>query len=782
MEQILRDFPFRAVLSLKPLLDHLTKTLADPSTTVPCPVGDLQEILKRAPELYDPIEDLTLLERHRDLIKRLMGTVFSPVLWDTDILGAVVPFSIKPFLVSPNFERLFLDEDGFFVGRTNLGEEAFNRGRVIRAYLFILKRFYGIRQDLDYPLIRIITDPETGLDRHFKMKMDFRFVEVVAAKEPKALTDDEHALILEHITEPEVLREVLPPQNFELRGFTVLQAVDVTDSEVLSGLERHLIDQESIISQGGFLRLQQSLRTLFRRPGLVASIAAIQDEEVLLLNSGCDMTQSCIFADSRHVPISEFKGTWFERAVEKEEILRIPDLMETPFKKRVEEEIVESGVRSLLIAPLHYKGECIGTLDIGSPRPGDLGPMDALRMIQIQPLFSMALKHALDDLESRVQGVIKEKCTAVHPAVEWRFRKAAVHHLEVLRMGQTSEMEPIIFKDVYPLYGVSDIRGSSDERNQAIQKDLAEHLSLGLGVIRSAYDARSLPILLELAGRIHDLRERIRSGLGTGDELSVVRFLQKEVESLFSHLKGFGLKVIRAVEAYESAVDPKMGTVYRLRKEFEESVSVLNDRLATYLDQEEAEAQTVFQHYFERHRTDGVDYLIYMGASLREEGDFHELYLKNLRLWQLKVACGMAWQTEQLKSTLKVPLDAAHLILVQDSPLSIRFRFDEKRFDVDGTYDIRHEIIKSRIDKAVVRGGTERLTQPGKIAIVYSHPEEAREMRRHIRFLQSEGFLNGELETLDLEELPGIQGLKSLRVGINLESSAISERLRQMRP
>jgi hypothetical protein len=408
--------------------------------------------------------------------------------------------------------------------------------------------------------------------------------------------------------------------------------------------------------------------------------------------------------------------------------------------------------------------------------------MDALRMIQIQPLFSMALKHALDDLESRVQGVIKEKCTAVHPAVEWRFRKAAVHHLEVLRMGQTSEMEPIIFKDVYPLYGVSDIRGSSDERNQAIQKDLAEHLSLGLGVIRSAYDARSLPILLELAGRIHDLRERIRSGLGTGDELSVVRFLQKEVESLFSHLKGFGLKVIRAVEAYESAVDPKMGTVYRLRKEFEESVSVLNDRLATYLDQEEAEAQTVFQHYFERHRTDGVDYLIYMGASLREEGDFHELYLKNLRLWQLKVACGMAWQTEQLKSTLKVPLDAAHLILVQDSPLSIRFRFDEKRFDVDGTYDIRHEIIKSRIDKAVVRGGTERLTQPGKIAIVYSHPEEAREMRRHIRFLQSEGFLNGELETLDLEELPGIQGLKSLRVGINLESSAISERLRQMRP
>ena len=79
MEQILKDFPFRAVLSLKPLLDHLTKNLSDPGATIRCLGGELQEILKQAPELYEPIEDLTLLERHRDLIKRLMGTVFSPL-------------------------------------------------------------------------------------------------------------------------------------------------------------------------------------------------------------------------------------------------------------------------------------------------------------------------------------------------------------------------------------------------------------------------------------------------------------------------------------------------------------------------------------------------------------------------------------------------------------------------------------------------------------------------------------------------------------------------------
>jgi hypothetical protein len=39
---------------------------------------------------------------------------------------------------------------------------------------------------------------------------------------------------------------------------------------------------------------------------------------------------------------------------------------------------------------------------------------------------------------------------------------------------------------------------------------------------------------------------------------------------------------------------------------------------------------------------------------------------------------------------------------------------------VDGAYDIRYEIVKKRIDKALIKGTNERATQPGKIVIVYS--------------------------------------------------------------
>ncbi|MCK5641082.1 MAG: GAF domain-containing protein, partial [Gammaproteobacteria bacterium] len=507
------------------------------------------------------------------------------------------------------------------------------------AYLFILQEFYDIHQSLDYPIIRIVPDSETGLDRHFKMNLDFRFVRPHALKEPKPLTEDERAFILEHLTEPEALREILPPEDFELHGFTILQGVDVTESEVLSALERDLIDQESVVSQGGIMRLQDRLRTLFRRPDLIAGLDGIRGDQVLQLSSGCEMSHSCIFRDTRHIPITEFEGTFYERALQGKEIIRIPDIREECCSaKQSEEEMLKMGIRSFLIAPLYYKEELIGVLHLGSPRPGDLGPLDALLLQQIQPLFSMAIKKALDDFDVQVQGVIKEKCTAIHPSVEWRFRKAAFNQLEDLRMGKASEIEPIVFKDVYPLYGISDIRGSAQERNRAIQNDLIQHLNLALKVVSLANEARPLLILQELAGRVSRHLERLHAGLGTGDELSVSKFLREEVERSFSYLKGFGPKVMRAIEAYESAIDPHVGTIYSLRKEFEESVYLLSDTLANYLDQEQTEAQAILPHYFERHRTDGVDYLIYMGASLREDGNFNQIYLKNLRLWQLKVA------------------------------------------------------------------------------------------------------------------------------------------------
>jgi hypothetical protein len=131
----------------------------------------------------------------------------------------------------------------------------------------------------------------------------------------------------------------------------------------------------------------------------------------------------------------------------------------------------------------------------------------------------------------------------------------------------------------------------------------------------------------------------------------------------------------------------------------------------------------------------------------------------------------------QLRDTLPLPLETTHLILLQHTPLSIRFRFDEKRFDVDGAYDIRYAIVKKRIDKALINNTTERLTQPGKIAIVYSQPSEAQEYRRYLDYLRSLGYLQPGIEDVELEELQGVHGLRALRVAVDLTRPEVDQPL-----
>jgi len=178
----------------------------------------------------------------------------------------------------------------------------------------------------------------------------------------------------------------------------------------------------------------------------------------------------------------------------------------------------------------------------------------------------------------------------------------------------------------------------------------------------------------------------------------------------------------------------------------------------------------MFPHYFEKQKTDGVDYTIYVGRSLREDGVFDPLYVKNLRLWQLMVACGVALRAERLKAQLPIVLEITSLILIQHAPLAIRFGGDERRFDVDGAYNVRYEIMKKRIDKTMIRGTDERLTQPGKIALVYSHGSEAQEWREYIEYLQELGYLTRAVEELPLDELEGAQGLRAIRVTVDTAS------------
>ena len=764
------EFPFTRELSLAPLIADWEKAAAEPGVA-----GEMARAVCRglegAPELRIPIEDLAVLERHRELVDALMTRVFPAASWKEDYAAAAVPFQLRAVHATPGFRHLLLDEQGFVQGWVNLDAEVAARGRLLRAYDAILRAHYGFTLEVDYPVILAARDPDSGLERHFRLQLDTRFLDLRPTKPMPRLDEATRRRLAQGGDALDLLATLFPAGSFVLSGFTVLRATEVTDQEVLSAIERDLIDKDSIVSTERFEELQGKLRTLLRRPALRLGLAAFQDGRVFILNYTCEIEHGCIFADTEHRLMSDFAGSVYERAVTQGSPVVVDDLADEPPRTQFEVALLASGVRNLLVAPLSYQGRPIGTLELSSPNPGDLGPVSLMRLREVLPLFAMAVRRSLDELEARVQAVIKEKCTAIHPSVEWRFRRAVLDSIEE-HEGEVTELEPIVFRDVHTLYAATDIRGSSVERNLATQEDLGAHLRLAFDVVEAARRVRPLPILDEIGYRIEQHARQIERTLTSGDEVTALVFLRRDVEPLFTHLGEFGPAVRDRLEAYRAALDPGLGTVYRRRRAYEESMALVADTVSACLDAEEELAQAMFPHYFERQRTDGVDHTIYVGASLVEDGTFDELYLRNLRLWQLMVTCGIARRTEAIRPRLEVPLATTHLILAHHAPLSIRFRFDERRFDVEGAYNIRYEVIKKRIDKAVVQTTRERVTQPGKLAIVYSQPAEAVEYRGYLEYLGARGYVVGEVEDLPLEDLQGVHGLRALRVEIDLSAPA----------
>lgn len=762
-------FPFERVLSLDSLIRFWKELAADEGSTRHEEAIRLVKKAEPHPELHGSIEDPEVLARHGHLLDQMMGVVFPLAIQERTYAAALPPYSNLPFYMTSGFARLeLLDQlnaEVSFNGKQITTEEMLV-ARTIKAYHLILKKFYGIRDTFQFQIILTKTDEETDLKRYYKIIMDPTFVEIKAhGTVPKLSEANQARLLAEPMNLPRWL-ELLPPEHFSFHGFNVMNAVDVTDQTVLSLLKHDLLLKDAMRSKERINRLQRHLRTLLGCPDLAVGLIGMGNSTFSGYRGARPLGHSLLMSKNVLPECSYMMDSTYAHAITTREPVIIRDLSQEYALTGFEEHILEQGYLNLLVCPLFYEGELVGLLELASPSPGAINAFNSMKLIEVNMLFATAMKRSLLEHEDRVQAIIKQTSTAIHPIVEWRFREAAYKYLQEMEENAMAQMEPIVFHDIYPLYGLSDIRGSSEHRNAAIQADLLEQLGLALAVIIEASMVRPLPILDEIGYRVAMHASDIKDGLHSGDETATLEFLRNDVEALFEHLGNFGENVARRIKTYRDALDPELGIVYKQRRNFEESVMLINHTISTYIDRQEDKAQEMYPHFFEKYKSDGVDYNIYIGASLVEHQPFHDIYLRNLRLWQLMLQCGIVWKMEELQAKLKMPLDTAHLVLVQHLKLAIRFRYDEKKFDVDGAYNARYEIVKKRIDKARIRETSERLTQPRMIAIVYSTDKEGQEYRRYIGYLQASGYLTDEVEDVMLEDQQGAQGLMALRVTV----------------
>ncbi len=758
-------FPFRSVLSLEPLIDYWKEIAQGEHKIRASLAAHVLSELEAAPELRGEIADLSLFEKNHELVELLMSIILPFGSSDQTYAAAILPFKPVQFFATPAFERENILKH--LLEYFSMQGDFMSRGKAVKSYVHLLEEYYDNCSETKVPMFFPATDEQTGLTRYFKIDWDTRFTRIKNLGPVPELDEHEIAELMSDIMNLDLWKEKLPPENFEYYGFTVLSAVEVTEGQILSALKNDLLQKDALNTPAKIEQIQSKVRSYLRMPDIELGLVSIARGEFnkisnihplgrsLLLSKGvapdCPMWQKSLYAG-----VSDGRR----------DAIFIQDLKAFEHKTGFERYLVDQGYNNLLLAPLHYEDELVGILELASPNVNDLNRYSVTKLQEINSLFAIAIHRGLEELEDRVQAIIKEQYTSIHPAVEWRFRDAALDYLHNEQAGSPAQADSIVFQDVYPLYGLSDIRGSSEMRNIAIQADLIEQLNLAHAVLIESQKYWPLHVIDEMSYRLGSFVAEVDEELRSGDEINILNFLREEVEPLFDELAQYGPDVQVAIDKYRIAVDSELGILYKKRKEYEKSVRLINDTIGAYIEKKEVEAQQMYPHFFEMFKTDGVDYNIYVGASLVEKRTYDPLYLRNLRIWQLMLMCGIQWEMDRLIPGLKVPLHVAHLILVQDLPLSIRFRVDEKKFDVDGAYNIRYEIVKKRIDKARIQGTRERLTQPGKIAIVYSQDEEAQEYRRYIKYMQASGFFDELLEDVTLEDLQGVHGLRALRVGI----------------
>jgi hypothetical protein len=760
------ELPLKLKVSFKPIFNYLEIVSKDENHYLNLSAKKMLEDYEAYPELREGFEDLSLLNKYNGQIDKLLDFLFPDLLQTNEIKAASIPFEFIAFKLSKRFENIVADagEDYEFNVRNYEDDKVF-----ILACIFILAFAYDTLIDFRRPFYYDIPD-KNGIIKSYRSMYNGDFFSVTPLKNAPKITREDIELLMDNFDNIELWHEKFPPNSYLFQGFGIMNLFDVSADQSISQIKEDLLR----IDENAFSKLEESISKLFNSQTIKLGFSTYNIINKKITFDNLKPEKSFIKHEGCSNDCSEYFCNGILKKVFKEnEILAISNI-ETYGKQTGNNKFYQSFkdqlIESFILVPLQLKEDIMGVLELVSTQKFELNSINSYKLKDVIPVFKIAVDRYMEEYENKLESIIQENYTSLHPAVKWRFFDEVEEYMHDLENNPNAELnlKDIVFENVVPLYGQTDIKGSSNARNEAIQHDLVKQLKLASKVIEKAKEKYNLPIYKDLVFRIKECLQNIRKGLNSGDETTLTDFLKHDIYPAFNHLKELDSSFNEVVNEYMSHIDPNLHVVYEKRKNYENSVNELNRVLANFIDMKQDEAQAMFPHYFERYKTDGIDYNMYIGQSLVKNQVYNDIYLENLRLWQLQMMCEMENIVFNLKPNLKHLLEVSSLILIHSNPLAIKFRMDEKRFDVDGAYNIRYEIIKKRIDKALIKGTNERLTIPGKIAIVYSQQKDVQEYLKYINFLQSNNLLMSEpVEYLDLEDLQGISGLKALRISVN---------------
>lgn len=759
------ESPLNIKISFNKLLQHYDALVDSEDVFMAEKAKGVLAIAKQYPELRDGFSAISTIKEREKEIAFILRDTFSPLLTKNEIKTASVPFHDVIFNTSDRFQEIIETAgDDFKLHIKNMPENDV----YIVACTIILNFCHGLHINFKRPFYYEIPD-RNGIIRYYKILYNADFCEIIPNENAPEITKADYDELLDNFENIDLWKEKFPPNSYSFKGFVISNIFDVTDDQSISNIKSSLISDEKNMKSELIEGFHDIFSSLFGIKDLKVGFSIYNEEDDVFERIYGEGMSSYLLGDSETKKCADALCSWsYNRLLKENKIFSVSNIDAlTACSKGVAPHIAslkKQGIKSAIFAPIANEEGLMGIIEIVSNKIQELNSINANKLADVMPYIVSAVERSKKEEENLIEAIIQKECTSIHSSVHWRFAQEAKNFIRAEMSGEQAAFKKIAFENIYPLYGQMDIKGSSEARNLATTEDLTLQLNVARSIFEKALGLENLPVYEQFIYQIDEYLEGL-SHFQVDSEQQISTFFKNDVETAFEHMKV--LEDLKPeIDYYFGAIDKKVNVLYNHRKQYDDTVALINKSMASFLDKKQVAAQRMYPHYFERFKTDGVEHNMYIGESITKEDSFNPIYLYNLRLWQLQVMCEMENEFYKMQHEFPVILDVASMVLVFNQPLTISFRMDEKQFDVDGTYNARYEIVKKRVDKAHIKGTSERVTQKGKISIVYSQKQDEIEYLQYIKFLQAKHYVDTDVEIVELEDLQAVTGLKAIRVSV----------------
>ncbi|UHO37664.1 GAF domain-containing protein [Chryseobacterium capnotolerans] len=760
-----KDSPFQVYISFKKYLDVLEHIRYNDRLEYRVNYAEsLIEKTKNFTELKDGFQDISLLEKNGDLIRLLLADLFPTGLTHNEIKAASIPLSNITFNYTERFKGILKDAGkDFEIELRNINDNEF----YVFCCCLILQAYFKKDIKSTIPFYYDIPNKQ-GIMKHYKITVNSDFTEIFPTEDAKIPSDDILDMLLENLDDFKLWKKYFPSQSWVLKGFTIISLVDCTSEVALSDLKSSMIeiDPEDLNPNANLTEIFKSyfdvaelnfgLMTFNRKEQKLDKLPIY--ESVLTnhildfwINTFDEETRINTFNNLSHnskpIVVSDVNNL-------DESVRQLPSF--TILK--------DNNVNSFMVIPIMKDNDLLAIMEFTSPIAGSFNGLKLKKMEFFSDMVLFSLSRFYFEKNYQIEAIIQREYTSIHDSVVWKFRNEAEKYFTASLGKKIYTLKQISFKNLTPLFGVSDIRSSSEKRFNLMLQDLNQQIEWLINILTlTNSDSEKFTLALDV------FENELNNEIKADTEQRFQRLLREEVHPfLQAKLEMRSPREVKTkIKDYFLQMRPQTDLFYNHRKKLDDSITLLNRKLADMLDENQIKAQQIFPHYYERFKSDGVEHNLYIGHNIAPELHYTSKVVHKLRYWQLKTICKMEIEFQSFKQDLPIPLDIASLIFVYNEKIDIRFRMDEKRFDVDGAYNSYYEIIKKRLDKAHVKDSSERITAPGKITIVYFGMENQREYLEYVTKLQKKGILEHDAEFVKVEDLQGITGLLALRVSIS---------------